>query len=56
LRAYQYNNLATQIYGTNQNPTRDAPDGHTAKSAPIVANGRVYVGTSTNLDVYGLLP
>jgi hypothetical protein len=56
LRAYKYNNMATEIYATNQDATRDAPDGHTAKSAPIVANGRVYLGTSTNLDVYGLLP
>ncbi len=56
LHAYNYNNLATQIYGTNQVPARDATDGRTAKSSPIVANGRVYVGTETNLDVYGLLP
>jgi hypothetical protein len=56
LHAFNYNNLATQIYGTNQVPTRDAPDGRTSKSAPIVANGRVYVGTQTNLDVYGFLP
>lgn len=56
LRAYKYNNMQTQIYGTNENPTRDGLDGHTAKTNPIVANGRVYVGTSTNLDVYGLLP
>jgi len=56
LRAYKYNNMENQIYGTNQNPTRDGLDGHTAKTAPIVANGRVYVGTTTNLDVYGLLP
>jgi hypothetical protein len=56
LRAYKYNNMTAQIYGTNQNPTRDGLDGHTAKTGPIVANGRVYVGTTTNLDVYGLLP
>jgi hypothetical protein len=56
LRAYKYNNMTAQIYGTNQNPTRDGLDGHTAKTEPIVANGRVYVGTSTNLDIYGLLP
>ena len=56
LHAFNYNNLATPIYGTNQVPSRDSTDGATAKSAPIVANGRVYVGTETNLDVYGLLP
>ena len=56
LRAYNYNNLATQLYGTNQVPARDTMDGRTAKSAPMVANGRVYVATETNVDVYGLLP
>jgi|SRR5579862_1100685 hypothetical protein len=56
LFAYKYNNMSANIYATTQNETRDAPDGHTVKSAPIVANGRVYVGTSTNLDAYGLLP
>ena len=56
LRAYKYNNMTTEIYDTNQNESRDGLDGHTAKTAPIVANGRVYVGTTTTLDVYGLLP
>jgi hypothetical protein len=56
LHAYNYNNMATNIYSTSQVPARDGTDGHTAKSSPIVANGRVYVGTETNLDVYGLLP
>jgi hypothetical protein len=48
--------MATEIYGTDQNPTRDALDGAADKTAPTVVNGRVYVGTTTNLDVYGLLP
>jgi hypothetical protein len=56
LRAYNHTNLATEIYGTDQNETRDGLDGAADKTNPIVANGRVYVGTTTNLDVYGLLP
>ena len=56
LRAYTYDNLASEIYGTNQVPSRDHTDGTTAKTSPTVANGRVYVATETNLDVYGLLP
>lgn len=56
LRAFTYNNLASEIYGTNQVPSRDQPDGTTAKTSPIVANGRVYFATETHLDVYGLLP
>jgi hypothetical protein len=56
LHAYNHTNMATEIYGTDQNPTRDALDGAADKTAPTVVNGRVYVGTTTNLDVYGLLP
>ncbi len=56
LRAYNYNNLKTEIYASDQDSTRDGTDGRTAKTVPIVANGRVYLGTETNLDVYGLLP
>jgi hypothetical protein len=56
LRAYNANNVVTELYDSNQNATRDALDGVGVKNSPTVANGRVYVGTSTNLDVYGLLP
>jgi len=48
--------MTTEKYDSNQVPTRDRLDGTAAKSAPIVANGRVYVPTETTLDVYGLLP
>lgn len=56
LRVYNYNNVTTEKYDSNQVPARDRLDGTAAKSAPIVANGRVYVPTETTLDVYGLLP
>ena len=56
LYAYDATNILTMLYSSAQNATRDAA-GNAAKFAvPTVANGKVYVGTSTEVDVYGLLP
>jgi len=48
-------NLPT-LYSTSQAGTRDAlpPMAHLA--TPMIADGRVYVGTQTSLVAYGLLP
>jgi len=55
LRAFDATNVATQLYQSGQNSARDAA-GVAAKFAiPTVTNGKVYVGTATELDVYGLL-
>jgi hypothetical protein len=56
LRAYDANNLSNEIYSS---PT-DTASPHAAGAAvkftvPTVANGKVYVGTQTRLDVYGLV-
>jgi len=55
LRAYDATNLATELYASNQNGTRDNLDSYVKFSAPTVANGEVFVGTGTTLSVYGLL-
>jgi hypothetical protein len=56
LRAYRANGYNTELYTSNQDANRDALDGSVIKFAvPTVVNGKVYVGTSTSLDVYGLL-
>ncbi|PYV99701.1 MAG: hypothetical protein DMG89_06805 [Acidobacteria bacterium] len=46
----------TTLYNTSQAGTRDTlpPMAHFA--TPMIANGRVYVGTQTGLVAYGLLP
>jgi hypothetical protein len=55
LRAYDATNLATELYNTGQNPTRDSLPGTIKFSVPTVANGEVFVGTKTTLEIYGLL-
>jgi hypothetical protein len=55
LDAFNATNL-NLLYSSTQNPTRDAIDPTTHFVVPTVANGKVYVGTSDNLAVFGLLP
>jgi len=55
LNAYDATNLATQLYSSPTSGTGAA--GLAIKFAsPTVANGKVYLGTQGQLDVFGLLP
>jgi hypothetical protein len=63
LRAYDANDLATELYDSGQNAT-DVPGFGIKFTSPVVANGKVYISTghdpvtATNphgeIDVYGL--
>ncbi|GCE04909.1 hypothetical protein [Dictyobacter aurantiacus] len=55
LRAYDATNIGNEIYNSETHASQDRPSGTYVKfSTPIVANGEVFVGTKSSLDIYGL--
>ncbi len=56
LHAYDATNLAHELYNSNQAAAgRDAFGNGNKFITPVVANGRVYVGTPTGMAAFGLL-
>jgi len=57
LHAYEAANLATELYNSNQAANgRDQFGTGNKFITPMIANGKVYVGTTTGVGVFGLLP
>jgi archaellum component FlaF (FlaF/FlaG flagellin family) len=56
LFAFDGANVSRQLYSTLDAGTRDQAGPASKGPVPIIVNGKVYVGTASELDVYGLLP
>jgi len=55
LHAYDANNLSNELYNSNQAGTRDQFGAGNKFITPTVVNGKVYVGTTNGVAVFGLL-
>ena len=55
LHAYDATNLSHELYNSNQAGARDQFGAGNKFITPLIANGRVYVGTTNGVAVFGLL-
>ena len=55
LYAFDATNIATKLYSSDQNASRDTPGNAVKFAVPTVVQGKVYVGTAAEVSAYGLL-
>jgi outer membrane protein assembly factor BamB len=55
LHAYDATSLANELYNSNQAGSRDQFGTASHFGTPMIVNGKVYVGTTTNVTAFGLL-
>src|SRR5262249_54050148 len=55
LEAHDASNVATTLYSSASVPDRDTAGAAVHFSVPTIANGMVYIGTTNQINVYGLL-
>jgi hypothetical protein len=56
LHAYPATNVSMELYNSNQVLARDNPGPSIKYAIPTVANGKVYIGSASQVLVFGLLP
>ena len=56
LHAYDATNLKSELYNSSQSGSRDTLDIAAKFTVPLIANGRVFIGSNSQLTAYGLLP
>jgi len=56
LHAYDVTNIPTELYDSNQAANSRDQFSDNKFVAPMIANGKVYVGTANSVAVFGLLP
>jgi hypothetical protein len=56
LHAYDPTNLASELYDSNQAPENRDHFSYNKYVPPMIANGKVFVGTTNSVAVFGLLP
>ena len=56
LHAYNAANLTSELYNSNQAANNRDQFSDNKYVTPMVANGKVYVGTPNSVVVFGLLP
>ncbi len=56
LRAFDATDLSTELYDSDMSPDRDGVGPAVKFAVPTAANGQIFLGTQSSLEIFGLLP